>query len=104
MASHTIVRFDAVWHQAGSSISDGEGGLISVLALETARLASDFADGGESRSEEDMGAGDAVEVRDRGAFLTGEGSVAGKSPWGCERVDTMVAMKNQARVESVGND
>lgn len=74
------------------------------MALETARLASDFGGGDESKSGEDMGAGDAVEVRDRGAFLTGEGSVAGKSPWGCERVDTMVAMKNQARVESVGND
>jgi hypothetical protein len=69
------------------------------LTLETARLASDVVGGEELKSGEDMGAGDAVEVRDRGVFLTGEGSVAGKSPCGCERVDTMMAMSNQGRVE-----
>jgi hypothetical protein len=36
--------------------------------------------GEELRSGDDVGAGDAVEVRDRGGFLVGEGSRAGKSP------------------------
>jgi hypothetical protein len=101
-ASHARVRFDAVWHHADSSMSDGEGGLISALALETARLASDFAGGDESKSGGDMGAGDAVEVRDRGAFLTGEGSVAGKSPCGCERVETMMPMRVRGGLKGVG--
>ena len=82
-----------MWHHVGSLISDGEGGLISALALEIARLASDFGGGEELRSGE-VGAGDAVEVRDLGVFLMGDGSVAGKSPCGCERVDTMVTIRN----------
>jgi hypothetical protein len=84
-------------------ISDGEGGLISALALETARLASDLAGGDELTSGEDVGAGDAVEVRDRGVFLIGEDSVAGKSPCGCDRVETMMAKRDRRRVKVVGN-
>lgn len=101
MASQTIVRLDAVWHHVGSSISDGEGGLISALALEIARLASDFG-GGEVLRSGEVGAGDAVEVRDLGVFLTGDGSVAGKSPCGCERVDTMTMRRNQDGVRNQG--
>jgi hypothetical protein len=65
---------------------------MSAAALLTARLASDLALVGEDwASGDDVGAGDAVEVRDRG-FLVGEGSRAGKSPRGWERVDTMFAI------------
>ena len=73
--------FDTVWHHPGSLISDGDGGATSAAALETARLARDFAAVGEVlRSGNDVGAGDAVEVRDRDDFLVGEGSKAGNSP------------------------
>ena len=91
-ASQIMVRFEAVWHQTASLISLGEGGLISAAALEAARLASDFAVVGDVlKSNGDVGAGDAVELRDdRGAFLVGEGSLAGKSPWGWERVETIL--------------
>jgi hypothetical protein len=78
--SQNTVRFDAVWHHAGSPISDGEGGATPLAALETARLASDFAVGEELISGAAVGAGEAVDVRDRGVFFTGEGSVVGKSP------------------------
>jgi hypothetical protein len=64
------------------------------------RRASDFAGGEEATSGEVVGAG--VEVRDRGVFLTGDGSVAGKSPWGCERVATMMTIRNFCQVKSVG--
>lgn len=86
-ASQKRVTLDAVWHHAGSLISAGEGGLISVAAFEIARLASDFAPVGDTSKS--GGAGDAVELRDRGVFLVGDGSAGGKSPWGCERVDTI---------------
>jgi hypothetical protein len=86
--------FDTVWHHPGSLISDGEGGATSAAALETARLVRDFAVVGEElRSGDDVGAGDAVEVRDRGGFLVGEDSKAGKSPWGWLRVDTIVVIQ-----------
>jgi hypothetical protein len=61
---------------------------MSAAALLTARLASDLTVVGEDV----VGAGDAAEVRDRG-FLVGEGSRAGKSPWGRERVDTIFAIR-----------
>lgn len=79
-ASQKMVRFEAVWHHADSPISLGDGGAISAAALETARLASDLVVGDKLRSGDDVGAGDAVEVRERGILLVGEGSVAGKSP------------------------
>lgn len=86
--SQTMVSLVAVWHQVGSLISLGEGGLISAATLEAARLASDFAPVGDISKS---GAGDAVELRDdRVVFLVGDGSPAGKSPWGCERVDTIL--------------
>jgi hypothetical protein len=73
--------FDTVWHHPGSLISDGDGGATSAAALETARLARDFAAVGEVlRSGNGVGAGDAVEVRDRDDFLVGDDSKAGKSP------------------------
>lgn len=78
-----IVRFDAVWHHDDSLISEGEGGAAAAMVLETARLASDFEVGEELRSlrmRGEVGAGDAVEVRD--ARLVGESSGAGKSPRG----------------------
>jgi hypothetical protein len=66
---------------------------MSAAVLLTTRLASDLAVVGEDlASGDEVGAGDAVEVRDRG-FLVGEGSRAGKSPWGRERVDTIFAIR-----------
>lgn len=86
--SHTMVSLEAVWHHVGSLISAEEGGLISDAMFETARLASSFAPVGDKSKS--GGAGDAVELRDdRDVFLVGDASVAGKSPWGCERVDTI---------------
>lgn len=95
-ASHRIVRFDAVWHQADSPISAGEGGATAPTAsevLETARLATAFIVGEifDATAREGLvelvGAGDAVDVRD--GLLVGEGSKVGKSPRGCWRVATM---------------
>jgi hypothetical protein len=80
-ASQRIVMFDTVWHHPGSLISDGEGGATSAAALETARLARNFAAVGEVlRSGNDVGAGDSVEVRGRDDFLVGDSSKAVKSP------------------------
>jgi hypothetical protein len=91
--SHATVMFDTVWHHPGSLISDGDGGATSAAALETARLARDFVVVGEDFRSGDVGAGDAVEVRDRVGFLVGEGSKAGKSPWGWLRVDTIFTVQ-----------
>ena len=91
-ASQRTVRLDAVWHQFDSPTSAGEGGEATAIvstaasrALLAARRANDFAVGDELRFGEDVGAGDAVDVRD--GFLVGEASKAGKSPRGCRRVD-----------------
>ncbi len=99
MVSQRIVRFDAVWHHLDSLISDGDGGATASTAsevLETARLATAFRAGEAFEAAERIalvglvGAGDAVEVRE--GFLVGEGSNAGKSPWGCWRVDTIMSI------------
>jgi hypothetical protein len=92
MDNQMMVILDAVWHHVGSSISAGEGGLISAATFETARLARDFAPVGD-RSKSG-GAGDAVWLRDRGALLVGDGSATGKSPWGVARVDTIFGNDN----------
>lgn len=100
MVSHKIVRFDAVWHHPDSLISEGEGGAIASMAfvvLEIARLATAFAVGETLEAKLRVGlvglvgAGDAVEVRD--CLFVGEGSNAGKSPWGCLRVETMLRIR-----------
>jgi len=77
------VMLDAVWHHPCSSTSDGNGGASSAATLLAARFASDCTEG-----EMELGSG--VGLRERGAFLVGEGSVVGKSPLGVERVDTMI--------------
>lgn len=76
--SQARVTFEAVWHHVGSSIAAGAGGLISSKAFETARLAREAAPDGDAPKS--GGAGDAVELRDRGVFLVGDGSEVGKSP------------------------
>lgn len=96
MVSQRIVRFDAVWHQPCSSISDGEGGAAAstiLTVLDTARLATAFAVGETLDAPACaalvglVGAGDAVDVRED--LLVGDGSNAGKSPRGCCRVETI---------------
>ena len=101
--SQRTVRFDAVWHQPGSSIWDGEGGAIAsttLAVLDTARLATAFAVGetldATARAalvalEGLVGAGDAVDVRE--VLLEGDGSNAGKSPRGCWRVETIESFR-----------
>jgi hypothetical protein len=49
--------------------------------------------GEEVRSGELVGAGDAVEVEVRNSFFVGDDSKAGKSPWGCLRVETIFTMQ-----------
>lgn len=98
MVIQRTVRLDAVWHHVDSPTSEGFGGDVAAMvsfaamrALLAVRRASDFAAGVESRSDTLLvGAGDAVEVRE--GFLVGEGSYSGKSPRGCWRVATMVAV------------
>jgi hypothetical protein len=95
IASHRIVRFDAVWHHLASPTSDGEGGAIFSTALEVldiARFATAFAVGATFNAVARVGlvglVGAGVEVRED--LFVGDGSDAGKSPRGCWRVATIL--------------